>query len=393
MQDKPVRIGMVARERGSGLMDEINAVGYKWDPQYFRALVDATGMSLDTFAESCGVNKQSIFNYAKGASNPGIENLIKIADYLAVPLDYLVGRCDLETAEAILKDYSSCFMQMRRGPWEGYLQGRNHINRSLIAGNPARSIVESPWPYNLLDDIICPRSKNAVFDEDGEHWDSVLNDEQWEGLMYAIKNGLSERERKAINLYYERGLTLEEAGAEFGVTRERVRQMLAKAVRKLRHPVWRKLIEVGQEMAAEESEYQKKREELDRKNAVLDEDEAILSERLKRLSEARLLLQANGMWYQGISVKEGSGDAKPSAIDYQPITMTPIEAMDLSVRSYNCLKRRDLTTLGLVMDAARSGELSKVRNLGRKSLEEVLNKIKAITGEDYSALYGVNLYV
>lgn len=371
-------------------MDGINdsAVAYKWDPQYFRALVEATGMSLEVFAEASGINKQSIFNYAKGSSNPGIENLVKIADYLAVPLDYLVGRCDLETAEAILKDYSSCFMQMRRGPWEGYLQGRNHVNRSLISGNPARSIVESPWPYNLLDDIICPRSKNAVFDEDGEHWDSVLNDEQWEGLMYAIKNGLSERERKAINLYYERGLTLEEAGAEFGVTRERVRQMLAKSVRKLRHPVWRKLIEVGQEMAAEESEYQKKREELDRKNAVLDEDEAILSERLKRLSEARLLLQANGMWYQGISVKEGSGDAKPSAIDYQPITMTPIEAMDLSVRSYNCLKRRDLITLGLVMDAARSGELSKVRNLGRKSLEEVLNKIKAITGEDYSALYG-----
>lgn len=360
----------------------------RWNPEPLRKLMDEAGLSIDRLNEATGISKMSLFKYLRGENVPGLDNLMCLADYFAVPMDYLVGRCDLETAEAILKDYSSCFMQMRRGPWEGYLQGRNHINRSLIAGNPARSIVESPWPYNLLDDIICPRSKNAVFDEDGEHWDSVLTDEQWEGLMYAIKNGLSERERKAINLYYERGLTLEEAGAEFGVTRERVRQMLAKSVRKLRHPVWRKLIEVGQEMAAEESEYQKKREELDRKNAVLDEDEAILSERLKRLSEARLLLQANGMWYQGISVKEGSGDAKPSAIDYQPITMTPIEAMDLSVRSYNCLKRRELNTLGLVMDAARNGELSKVRNLGRKSLEEVLNKIKAITGEDYSALYG-----
>lgn len=365
----------------------------RWNPEPLRKLMDEAGLSIDRLNEATGISKMSLFKYLRGENVPGLDNLMCLADYFAVPMDYLVGRCDLETAEAILKDYSSCFMQMRRGPWEGYLQGRNHINRSLIAGNPARSIVESPWPYNLLDDIICQRSKNAVFDEDGEHWDSVLTDEQWEGLMYAIKNGLSERERKAINLYYERGLTLEEAGAEFGVTRERVRQMLAKSVRKLRHPVWRKLIEVGQEMAAEESEYQKKREELDRKNAVLDEDEAILSERLKRLSEARLLLQANGMWYQGISVKEGSGDAKPSAIDYQPITMTPIEAMDLSVRSYNCLKRRGLNTLGLVMDVARNGDLVHVRNLGRKSIEEVLNKIRVITGEDYSALYGVKMYV
>jgi DNA-directed RNA polymerase alpha subunit len=45
------------------------------------------------------------------------------------------------------------------------------------------------------------------------------------------------------------------------------------------------------------------------------------------------------------------------------------------------------------VDAARNGELVKVRNLGRKSLEEVLCKIKAITGEDYSGVYGVQRYV
>jgi DNA-directed RNA polymerase subunit alpha len=51
-----------------------------------------------------------------------------------------------------------------------------------------------------------------------------------------------------------------------------------------------------------------------------------------------------------------------------------IEEMDLSVRSYNCLKRAGINS---VEDLANKTEedMMKVRNLGRKSLEEVLNKM------------------
>lgn len=51
-----------------------------------------------------------------------------------------------------------------------------------------------------------------------------------------------------------------------------------------------------------------------------------------------------------------------------------IEELDLSVRSYNCLKRAGINT---VEDLANKTEedMMKVRNLGRKSLEEVLNKL------------------
>ena len=52
---------------------------------------------------------------------------------------------------------------------------------------------------------------------------------------------LTEREAKVIRLRFGIGdgypRTLEEVGAEFQVTRERVRQIEAKALRKLRHPV------------------------------------------------------------------------------------------------------------------------------------------------------------
>ncbi|MBR2703347.1 MAG: RNA polymerase sigma factor RpoD, partial [Oscillospiraceae bacterium] len=57
---------------------------------------------------------------------------------------------------------------------------------------------------------------------------------------------LDERERRVLELRYgiggDRARTLEEVGKEFGVTRERIRQIEAKALRKLRHPARSKIV-------------------------------------------------------------------------------------------------------------------------------------------------------
>ncbi len=59
--------------------------------------------------------------------------------------------------------------------------------------------------------------------------------------MSEILEGLSERERRVLIMRFglEDGMsrTLEDVGKEFNVTRERVRQIEAKALRKLRHPL------------------------------------------------------------------------------------------------------------------------------------------------------------
>ena len=62
-----------------------------------------------------------------------------------------------------------------------------------------------------------------------------------------------------------------------------------------------------------------------------------------------------------------------------------IEELDLSVRAFNCLKRAGVNTVGDLINKSPS-EMMKVRNLGKKSLEEVINKLKALgfdlLGED-----------
>ena len=55
----------------------------------------------------------------------------------------------------------------------------------------------------------------------------------------------------------------------------------------------------------------------------------------------------------------------------------PIEELELSVRSYNCLKRANIFTVEDLTNKTES-HLMKVRNLGKKSLEEVINKVKAL---------------
>ena len=62
-----------------------------------------------------------------------------------------------------------------------------------------------------------------------------------------VLSALSDREAKVVKMRFglmsNRPMTLEEVGKEFGVTRERIRQIEAKALRKLKHPSRRKKLQ------------------------------------------------------------------------------------------------------------------------------------------------------
>jgi RNA polymerase primary sigma factor len=98
-----------------------------------------------------------------------------------------------------------------------------------------------------------------VGDADETHFGDLIEDKTAEdpsdvtsfnllkGKLSEVLNGLSERERRILELRY--GLmdgysrTLEEVGRQYNVTRERIRQIEAKALRKLRHPTRRGKLE------------------------------------------------------------------------------------------------------------------------------------------------------
>ncbi len=54
-----------------------------------------------------------------------------------------------------------------------------------------------------------------------------------------------------------------------------------------------------------------------------------------------------------------------------------IEELDLSVRSFNCLKRAGINTVEDLINKSED-EMMKVRNLGKKSLEEVIAKLDSL---------------
>jgi RNA polymerase primary sigma factor len=101
------------------------------------------------------------------------------------------------------------------------------ISNSHLSLDAPFSTSEDNSLMDILEDEFQPAPDEALLDE---------------SLRLEIERALdtlSSREAEVINLYFglnhEKALTLEEIGARFNLTRERVRQIKEKAIRRLRH--------------------------------------------------------------------------------------------------------------------------------------------------------------
>ncbi len=88
--------------------------------------------------------------------------------------------------------------------------------------------------------------KDVIIDEKSASPFKVLENREVTGRIEEVLSSLTEREEKIIRMRFGIGVgsehTLEEVGKYFNLTRERIRQIEIKALKKLRHPVRSKLL-------------------------------------------------------------------------------------------------------------------------------------------------------
>lgn len=101
----------------------------------------------------------------------------------------------------------------------------------------AQDVTSLETPVGKEEDT---RLKEFIEDETTLSPFEAASRELLKGHIDEVLQSLNPRERKVLELRFGlrdgRTRTLEEVGKEFGVTRERIRQIEAKALRKLRHP-------------------------------------------------------------------------------------------------------------------------------------------------------------
>lgn len=183
-------------------------------------------------------------------------------------------------------------------------------------------------------------------------------------IFDSVLETLTEREQGVLRSRYglDDGVrkSLEDVGKDYMVTGERIRQIEEKALRKLRHPARSRRLKIA---------LYDKSSGTDKRNTLVDYGkhfETILKEEMACYGQGEVEIEE--MLFSNLLLAISSNGIAEDA----DIIGKPIEELKLSVRSFNCLKRAGVSTVGDMIKLSYD-DLLKVRNLGRKSLEEVVD--------------------
>ena len=256
------------------------------------------GMNNSDIRKKTGLSEATISKHLNGDSNFNIDLLEKYSKAFGVSVEWLIHR-----------------------------NISDNINRNI--GNKAYYF----YPYNLILDML---TITGYVKETVSVYDVYIT-----GLLETIETCLTERERLSIYYRYELGYSLSEIGDKFGVGRERIRQIINKALRKLRfrRRKWQ-IITIGELVDA-------KKEASDYKLKYL-----ILSEKMDKYEQIKINYEA----------------------EYRKALHVPIDELELSVRAYNCLCRKKIGYVDELTNLTKE-DLMQIRNLGRKSVEEICDRL------------------
>lgn len=163
-------------------------------------------------------------------------------------------------------------------------------------------------------------------------------------LEYIIQKTLTEREGRVLDMRYKRYMTMAAIGEEYGLRAERIRQIEAKAVRKLRHPSRSKYILMGMEGYINYS----------RDTAV--------EERLREYKKEIISLEKKIAELTDTEYEEEKNELENA----------PLAELDLSVRTFNILYRAGYSTVKELLDADAE-KIVSLPNLGLKNFSDLID--------------------
>ena len=161
---------------------------------------------------------------------------------------------------------------------------------------------------------------------------------------------LEKRQAEILKYRFRDKMTLEKCGEMFGVSRERARQIEAKALRMLKHPS-RSVNYTAVPVAR-----------------IIEKDE-----KYRKLAVEYELLKREYEMLRGTRDDRG---IETGAADLAILLSTPIKDVDLSNRTYNCLVRSGKKTLKDLTEMDED-DYGKVRNLGKKCIEEIKGMLES----------------
>ncbi len=197
--------------------------------------------------------------------------------------------------------------------------------------NAAKKELFLPYPQNLIA---------AVFPAGTE----PSEPSDLRGTVEYVLCSLPEREREILELRFRQRMTLADIAKQYSLTRERVRQIIAHALRLLRRPERSALLSLG--------------------IAASREAEKVALE--KQTYERAF---ADGY----IAAVGATPDGKPATAP-DPRIMS-IEMLGLSARSRNGLRRANIRTADDILCLDSFYDLLSLRCLGQKSVHEIVDRL------------------
>lgn len=214
-------------------------------------------------------------------------------------------------------------------------------------------------------DMVIDYPMNFIYAIFGEHKQVAINDEKSvkeveSNIDYILCNLMEAREANVLRMRFKGKLSLDEVAKILDLTRERVRQIEARALRKMRHPSRAKAIFAPYRLSQEIKE---RTEVLDKKNLELA---GLITKCLDQIDTLSKALDSVGI---KVSTE------KPNT--YVTTLARNINEFEFSVRAYNCMKRVGINTIGDLTEKTEE-EMRQVRNLGRLGLQEIKDKLTSL---------------